>query len=109
MNQYLKVAGIFLLLAVIFSCNDNEDKDLTNSVNKNGAVETSVSTSHLNDSLDILTTKHEVWKNNVAIKSVEYHDTVPALGKEKREVTDKDGNTVKTDVQKDYEIFITVK
>lgn len=102
------VACCFLAFLAV-SCSDETDKDLTNSVNKNGAVETSVTTKHLTDTSDVLITSHLVWKNNNAVKTAEYHDTIPALGTERKEVKDTNGNSVNTDVKKDYEIYITVK
>lgn len=100
-----------LLVSVITltSCKDNDNEDLTNSVNKNGAVETAVTVVHLDSSNDVLITKHVVWYHGNTIKNIEYRDTVPALGIEKTTAENSDGDTKTVEVKKDYEIFITVK
>jgi hypothetical protein len=42
-------------------------------------------------------------------KTVEYRDTIPALGTEDRLAENKEGDTRNVSVKKDYEIYITVK
>jgi len=90
------------------SCNDSENDDLTQSVNKEAAVETSVTVVHL-DNEDVLKTQHRIWKDNQLIKTVEYNDTVPSLGTKTIYPKDDNGNTTTKTVNRDYEIFITVK
>lgn len=103
---------IYLLMSVITlilfsSCSNNDD--ITNAVNKDGAIETSVTVNHLDSLHDILITKHKVWVNNNEYKNLAYTDTIPALGKQETVAENKDGDTKKVSVKKDYEIFITVK
>lgn len=96
--------------AIVFqSCKDEPNEDLTNTVNKNGAIETSVTVTHLDSVNDILITKHIVWLKGNQFKNIEYRDTVPSLGMENTTAENKDGDTKKVQVKKDYEIFITVK
>lgn len=109
-----KHKSIFFLLIIstvfiFISCEDEKNEDLTNTVNKNGAVETSVTVAHIDSLYDVLITKHAVWYKGTQFKNVEYRDTVPALGKEKTVAEDKDGNEKNVEANKEYEIFITVK
>ncbi len=102
-----KCAILFLLSFIIitaFSCEDNEEKDLVNEVNKNGSVETSVTVAHVDSAYDVLVTKHAVWANGAIVKNIEWRDTIPALGYTTAINNDKEEN-----IKKAYEIFITVK
>jgi len=107
----LSVASVLFL----FSCNNEPDtikinnEDITNTVNKDGAVETSVSVNHLDSLHDILITKHKVWADNKEYRNIEYRDTIPALGIEHTVAENKDGDTIPAHIKKDYEIFITIK
>ena len=110
MNQRIFITGTILLLLAFVSCKDKKKpEDLTNSVNKNGSVETSVTVEHLDSANDILVTKHAVWFKGSILKNAEYRDTVPSLGMENISTEDKEGNTKNVQAKKDYEIFITVK
>jgi hypothetical protein len=100
-----------LLLTIplaIISCND-ENEDVTDSVNKNGSVETAVHIAHIDSARDELITTHKVWVKQNVYKTVEYRDTLPALGIENTEAENEDGDTRRVSVPKDYEIYITVK
>jgi hypothetical protein len=101
---------IFFLLAVLglASCDDKKE-DVTQAINKAGAVETSVSVQHADSTHDILLTTHKVWVNFSEYKTVIHQDTVPALGIMETEGENSDGDTKKVKVPKDYEIYITVK
>jgi hypothetical protein len=101
-----------LLLATIIcttSCEDEEQKDLVNEVNKNGSIETSVSVNHLDSTHDLLVTKHIVWTNGSTSKTIINNDTIPALGSAMVEAADEKGDAKNAIVKKGYEIFITVK
>jgi hypothetical protein len=106
-----KIIPISLFAVSIFaaSCGDDTNEDVTQSVNKNGSVETVVTVEHLDSTHDVLLTKHIVWNKGASEKTIVYRDTVPALGYENVEAENADGDTKKLDKQKDYEIFITVK
>lgn len=105
----------FLLTLIIAisasSCREeeNSNEDLTNTVNKNGAVETSVTVQHLDSSRDILVTNHKVWTAGNISKDISYSDTIPSLGMENKSVENNGGEVKQEIVKKDYEIFITVK
>src|SRR5829696_6610062 len=94
------------LSAGILSCsNSNDNEDLTNTVNKNGSVESSILVSPLVSTRNILTTTHKVWVKDTVYKMIEYRDTVPALGTELTTAENSDGDTKTVAVKKEYEIF----
>lgn len=101
--------SMIIAVALFTACKKKDNEDITNTVNKNGSVETSVTVQHLDSTHDVLLTKHTVWVHNSEFKNVEYRDTVPALGMETKEAENSDGDTKKVTVKKDYEIFITIK
>ncbi len=105
------ITTTILLCTLIFfsSCEDDKIEDVTQSVNKNGSVETAVTVEHLDSINDVIITKHIVWNKGVEQKTILYRDTVAALGKENVEAENEEGDTKKLTKQKDYEIFITVK
>lgn len=99
-----------LLTAISFAaCKEKNNEDLTESVNKAGAVESSVTVQHLDSLNDVLVTTHKVWVKGNVLKDIQYRDTVPALGTESTVAENSDGDTKNVQVKKDYEIFITVK
>ena len=93
---------------VLFACN-NDNEDITDTVNRNGAVETAVHIGHIDSLQDELITTHKVWVKNNVFKTVEYRDTIPALGKENTVADNDEGGSENVSVAKDYEIYITVK
>ena len=109
MNIIRKLVLPLAFVARIGSCEEKKQEDITNEINKNGSVETAVSVTQLDSANDILVTKHIVWVAGNKFKELEYRDTVPALGMEKKTAENSEGDTKTIDVKKDYEIFITVK
>lgn len=115
--QFMKHISLLMyilsLVSVITfsSCREegNNNEDLTNDVNKNGSVETSVTVQHLDSLKDILVTKHKVWHTGNISKDISYSDTIPSLGMENKSVESSGGESQQATVKKDYEIFITVK
>ena len=104
----LAILGAAAIL-MLFSCGDKQNEDLTTTVNKNGAVETSVQVEHLDSAHDVLVTTHKIWAQNREIKTIFYRDTLPSLGQEFQTAENQEGDTKNVMVKKDYEIFITVK
>ena len=98
-----------IMVLSITACSNDKREDVTNDVNKAGSVETSVTVSHLDSTTDVLITTHKVWRNLNSYKTIEYRDTIPALGETSTDAENADGDTKKVRVKKDYEIFITVK
>jgi hypothetical protein len=110
MNQSQPLfALVFSSLLIFSSCKDKKNEDITNSINKNGSVETAVTVEHLDSLHDVLVTKHAVWVKGAQFKTLEYRDTVPALGTEMKKVENTGGQSKNMEVKKEYEIFITVK
>lgn len=103
------ILGGAALLLLLSSCNKKENEDITQSVNKNGSVETAVQVDHADSLYDVLITTHKIWANNQEVKTVVYRDTIPALGMETKTAENQDGDTKEVRVKKAYEIFITVK
>ena len=102
-----KLLLLFIPLAIV-ACGDRNE-DITDTVNKNGSVETAVHIAHIDSTHDELITTHKMWVKHNVYKTVEYRDTLPSLGIENTEAENEDGNTKKVSVRKDYEIYITVK
>lgn len=100
---------LFILFSVcIFSCTQ-EPEDKTQTINKDGAIETVIGVEHLDATHDILTTKHITWVGGTSTKTIVHIDTIASLGMKKEEaVNDQDESMVVT-IPKDYEIYITVK
>lgn len=107
--SYKKSITIIALVTLAFSSCSDENEDVTDSVNKSGSVETAVHIAHLDSSHDVLTTEHKVWVKHNLYRTVQYNDTIPALGVENTTAENEDGDTRRVSVPKDYEIFITVK
>jgi hypothetical protein len=97
-----------LLLGALASCSD-ENEDLTKEVNRNGSVESSIEVSDLDPAHRLLTTRHKVWVHDSVYRTIVYTDTLPALGLERTVAENEDGDEKDVTVNKDYEIFITVK
>lgn len=103
------IAGLVTLASCsLISCSDKKE-DETDTVNRAGAIETSVSVQHADSTHDVILTTHKVWVNFSEYKTVVHTDTVPSLGMINTDAENSDGDTKKVKVQKDYEIFITVK
>jgi hypothetical protein len=101
--------GLVLIFSVLlFSCSD-DNEDLTETVNKNGAVETAVEVTHLDSTHDMLTTSHRIWVKNGIYRTIVYRDTLPSLGITREVAENEDGDKRNVTVGKDYEIYITVK
>jgi len=98
------IALIFLLAAC-----DNNNEDQAKSVDKNGSIEVSLSTSHIDSLKDLLTTHYTVWRKGVKVSEFNKRDTVPSLGTLNTEGENDNGDTQDVKVKKDYEFFVTVK
>lgn len=111
MKYIYKLTALALLLTQI-ACggsDNNDDKVQTKDISRDGAIETVVSTTHLTDTTDLMTTTHKIWKNSLLVKEVSYSDTLPALGTMNSDVKDESGNEKNVTLKKDYEFYITVK
>jgi hypothetical protein len=100
--------SLITVLFLLASCSDKKE-DVTDTVNRAGSVETSVTVQHADSTHDVLLTTHKIWVNFSEYKTVTHQDTIPALGIENTTAENADGDTKNVSVKKDYEIFITVK
>jgi hypothetical protein len=107
-NRIWSAVCAVILLA---SCSDEKEpsRDLTTEVNTAGSIESSVEITHLDSTRDVLTTRHKVWIRGSVYKTVEYQDTLPALGRELAEAATEDGDSRVANRMKEYEVYITVK
>ena len=100
-----------MLFGLVFiSCSKPKEykSDEVNSVDRKASIETEISVK--NDSaVDILVTKHKVWKNDKLAKEIITYDTIPSLGDTLQTTTDSNGNEVTGKARKDYEFYITVQ
>lgn len=103
MKKILLLVG---LTGFLMSCEQNED--IVQTPQKDGSIETSLSTKRVNN-LDILTIEYKVWVKGKIDKKFTKIDTLSSLGTTKEEGEDKDGNLKEIVLPKDYEIYITVK
>jgi hypothetical protein len=92
---------------VLPSCEQKED--LTSTVDHSGSIETSITVEHADSTHDVVLTTHKVWANAKIYTTIIHRDTVPGLGLISTEGEDSSGNTRNVVVQKDYQVFITVK
>ncbi len=109
MKRLFTITFILISTIALVSCAEKKQEDLTNEVNKNGSVESSVTVNHLDSMNDVLITKHAVWVKGNKLKDIEHRDTVPSLGQVNTTAENSEGDTKSVSVKKDYEIFITVK
>jgi hypothetical protein len=97
----------FVLIMLLAACNDNEDQ--AKQVDKNGSIEVSLSTAHIDSLKDLLTTHYTVWRKGVKVREFDKKDTVPSLGTITTAGENDNGDTKDVTVKKDYEFFVTVK
>ena len=116
----MKNRFLFLLIfstITLSSCDSEEtptaadsDKVETKDITRDGAVETLLTTIHLDDTRDVLTTTHRVWKGGVLVNTIVHNDTLPALGVDNNlKAADERGEATTATGKKDYEFYITVK
>jgi hypothetical protein len=106
MKLYSLILGF--LLTLLFACKE-EPKDLTQEINKDGAIETEITVSHLDANYDIIQTKHKTWVRGNNNKEIIHTDTIASLGMKTEEAFNEDDESKQVTIPKDYEIFITVK
>ena len=97
------------ILALAFSGCEEKNDDKVRTVDQNGSVEMKVGISHLNDSLDVMKTENIFWVKGKASKKVIRLDTIPSLGKTKEIAENTKGDDTTVMINKNYQIFITVK
>ncbi len=98
----------FISVLLLSSCK-NENEDQVKQVDKNGSIEVSLSTAHIDSLKDLLTTHYTVWRKGIKVREFDKKDTVPSLGQFTTEGENDNGDTQNVKVKKDYEFFVTVK
>jgi hypothetical protein len=114
-NSLLRLL-LFSLLFSTAACSDDEptaaetDKVETKDISRDGSIETLLTTTHLDDTRDVLTTTHKIWKGGVLVNTLLHTDTLPALGIDSNlKAADERGEAKTVTGKKDYEFYITVK
>lgn len=105
MKKYLLFLPILFLLN---SCNEsNTEEDLTKTIDKKNSIEVEFKTIPTKQNT-LLYLNYFVWVNNKKIESLKLIDTLPLLGKEI--IPQEENETIKyIPVQKNYEIYVTIK
>ena len=110
MNKKLNSIVIGLLVGLTFTACSNNNEDVVNTPNRDGSIETVLSTEH-KTGYDLLTTQHKVWVKGQLDTVLTKVDTLKNLGytieQGSSQNENNDGRNVM--VPKDYEIYITVK
>ncbi|GAA4343946.1 hypothetical protein [Flaviaesturariibacter amylovorans] len=108
MIKFLTATAALGLLLGVAACSEKSE-DLTSIVNHKGSVETGIQVEDLDASRKVLVTTHKVWVRDTVYRTLVYRDTLPALGTMTTEAENEDGDTKTVSVERDYEIYITVK
>jgi len=104
------LSAAFILCLFLAACDDdNNDDSKAKEVDKNGSIEVSLSTQHIDSLKDVLTTHYIVWNKGAKIKEYDVRDTIPTLGAAQTEVENDNGDTQDAKIPKDYDFFVTVK
>jgi hypothetical protein len=112
MHTRMKPIILVILAAAVlllFSCEEKQNNDITQTINKEGSIETAVHVEPIDSTHDVLITTHKVWAQNREIKTVIYRDTLPSLGTTHTTAENASGDKKTVQVKKEYEIFITIK
>jgi len=96
-----------LLCLLITSCSDDDDK--AKEVDKKGAIEVTLSTTHIDSLKDLVTTHYIVWRKGITVREFDVKDTIPSLGVTTTEGENDNGDTKNMVVPKDYDFFVTIK
>jgi hypothetical protein len=98
----------FVVILFLSACDGSND-DQAKQVDRNGSIEVSLSTAHIDSAKDLLTTHYKVWRKGVIVREFDKKDTVPSLDEFTTEGENDNGDTQNVTVKKDYEFFVTVK
>ena len=96
-NALLLISFSILIITVVcliaYTASLSSSQDNTQSLDRNGSIETGVSVVHADSTHDVILTNHRIWLHDSVYRIVSYRDTIPALDS----------------IKKDYQIFITLK
>ncbi|MES2279204.1 MAG: hypothetical protein V4592_24445 [Bacteroidota bacterium] len=100
---------IAFIAALFLTACDDDNNDKAKEVNKNGSIEVTLHTKHLDSLKDLMTTHYVVWNKGTKVKEFDVNDTIPSLGHVKTEAENDNGDTQSVNIPKDYDFFVTIK
>jgi hypothetical protein len=103
---------LILLGLALSSCeNDNagSNNDKVKAIDKDGSIEAQISVKHLSDTQDVMYIERKTWIHKKIVKDITTTDTIPSLGKTRETAENSSGDDTTVTVNKNYQIFITVK
>ncbi len=106
---FLACLLLICIALVVNMSSRGPSEDQTQSVDRNGSVETSVSVEHADSTHDVILTTHKVWLHGGEQGTLVHRDTIPTLDSLTTDAENGEGDTKSVRVKKDYQIFITVK
>ena len=105
----IALIAIVIGIAITVSSANNPPEDRTQTLDRNGSVETGMSVIHADSTHDVIVTTYKVWIRDTAYKTIVHTDTVPALDSLTTEAENNDGDTKSIRAKRDYQLFITLK
>jgi histidyl-tRNA synthetase len=100
---------VLLLCCLAFAGCEEKNEDKVKTIDKDGSVEMKVEINHLDSLKDIMKTEKIFWVKGQAVKMITNLDTVPALGMTQQVAENTEGEDTTVTINKNYQIFITVK
>jgi len=106
-----KLLFLILLGFALASCEskDNSNNDKVKAIDKDGSIEAKLSVKHISNTKDVLYIERKTWVHSVMVKDVTTTDTIPSLGQTRETAENSEGTDTTVTVNKNYQIFITVK
>lgn len=103
----MKKLFIVFLPVLLLSC-AREESDVTE-IDKNGSIEITTSTRHLDNSNDVASYTINYYKGGHVIKTTIISDTIPSLGIITETLENEEGEEKSITHLKDYNVFVTIK
>ncbi|HWB94576.1 MAG TPA: hypothetical protein VG605_22125 [Puia sp.] len=97
------------ILISVSTTKDHAEDDKTQTIDRNGSLETALSVIHADSAHDVIITSYKVWVRDTAYATITHRDTVPALDSMATDAGNGNGDTRPIRVKRDYQFFITVK
>lgn len=100
-----------IIVGIVISRNlgNGDSEDRTQTLDRNGSVETGLSVVHADSTHDVILTTYKVWIRDTTYKTIVHQDTVPALDSMTTAAGNDNGDSRNIRVKRDYQLFITVK
>jgi hypothetical protein len=107
-KQISKLIIVAMSMAIMCSCEQQQNEDVVKAPNTDGSIETVLKVNH-SEKYDVLTTQHTVWVKGTVARVYTTSDTLPSLGTTNQVGENSEGETKNVTVPKNYELYITVK